>query len=146
MINIVEVATLGNQTIFIEKNKDGGFSVYRSMHNAQLGIASPSLTSFYSETELETMYLRSIRLNIQDEMSSRIEHLSFLPHMQDIELARKLKRLIAFEALGREPEDLQRMIDMLEDPAPMPMLPDDDLERLPGDKETVVINDWERGL
>lgn len=76
MINIVEVATLGNQTIFIEKNKDGGFSVYKSMDNALLGIASPSLTAFYSQTELETMYLRSIRLNNQAEMSSRLEHLS----------------------------------------------------------------------
>ena len=69
----------------------------------------------------------------------------------------RLKRLEAFEALGKEPEDLQRMIDMLEDPAPMPMLPDDekqysglleddDLELMPGVDGPYVNNDWEGGL
>lgn len=77
-----------------------------------------------------------------------------------IELEKKQainERLQAFEALGREPEELQRMIDMLEDPAPMPMLPDDekefsglleddDLDLMPGVEATYVINDWEGGL
>lgn len=67
-----------------------------------------------------------------------------------------LKRLEAFEALGREPDELKRMIDMLEDPAPLPMteddrtscglLEEDDLELMPGGVGSIVINDWEGGL
>lgn len=67
-----------------------------------------------------------------------------------------LKRLEAFEALGKEPEELKRMIDMLEDPAPLPMtedyrtscglLEDDDLEMVYGGECFSAINDWEGGL
>lgn len=54
----------------------------------------------------------------------------------------RLERLEAFEALGKEPDELQRMIDMLEDPAPMPMLPDDDKEY----SGLLEDEDWEGGL
>lgn len=67
-----------------------------------------------------------------------------------------LKRLEAFEALGKEPEELKRMIDMLEDPAPLPMtedyrtssglLEEDDLELMPGVGGIHTNDDWEGGL
>ena len=67
-----------------------------------------------------------------------------------------LKRLEAFEALGKEPEELKRMIDMLEDPAPLPMtedyrtscglLEEDDLELMPGVGGIHTNDDWEDGL
>lgn len=70
---------------------------------------------------------------------------------------KKLERLEAFELLGREPDELKRMIDILEDPAPLPMYPDDekeysglleedDLELMPGVEGPYVNNDWEGGL
>lgn len=69
---------------------------------------------------------------------------------------KRLKRLEAFEALGREPDELKRMIDMLEDPAPLPMtedyrtscglLEEDDLELMPGVGGIHTNDDWEGGI
>lgn len=58
------------------------------------------------------------------------------------DIDKKLERLEAFELLCKEPEELQRMIDMLEDPAPMPMLPDDEKEY----SGLLEDEDWEGGL
>lgn len=55
---------------------------------------------------------------------------------------RKLERLAEYEALGREPAQLQRMLDDFEDPAPLPLMPDDEYGVYGG---LMKDKDWEDG-